>query len=517
MSLKQILQRLRGSIFGTPGQLQPPSEARGPEVPTPRPSPPTRAAHPPEQNVVTRRSAPPEKQVRHLIVGLDFGTSCTKLVFRDQVDRRSMAVPLWRPPSGGNPYLLPSTISLDSKGVFSLRPRDGIRTVWDPKMLLMDSPGGSFVVDGFGLVPNKTLAAAFLALALRRFRRWFQQQRASLYGGMDLIWELNLGIPARSFDTSETQDAFRQVAAVACLLSPKEAPLTFDGVESVMAEVAGFYRRPDFSRLEARREFGEFMADSIHVRPEIISSVLGYARSPLRREGLYLMVDVGAGTLDVSTFRIHQREGEDDFPIFTSEVQPLGAYRLHRRRVAAVIDQLSEETLRRMDEEVQVGGPLPSLPDYAPNLREQRLKEADSEFKHECEKLVSKVVCTTRRDRDCNASEWSKGLPVFLCGGGSRLAFYRDVLHTVEQLQKGAFNYQPPFRPFIATKLPQPTDLLAPEVAPGDFDRLAVAYGLSFSSLNIGEIQVPSQIDDMPKPQLIRSSLEDRFISKEMV
>lgn len=455
-------------------------------------------------------------QERHLVVGLDFGTSCTKIVFRDQADRRSIAVPLWRPPNGGNPYLLPSTVDVDAKGTFSLGTNGSLRAIWDPKMLLMDSPGGSIAVDGFGPVSTKVLAAAFLALALKRYRHWFQQEKSGFYRGMDLIWELNLGLPARSFDTSDVLEAFRQVAAAAAILSKEDSAPTIDSAEKALDDVRNFYRRGGSAPLGTAEDFGEFKADSIHLRPEIISGVLGYARSPLRKEGLYLMVDVGAGTLDVSTFRIFEREGEDSFSIFTSEVEPLGAYRLHRNRVAAVKDQLNEDILRRLYAQVQAEGPLPSLLEYAPGLNRKLLMDADLAFKSQCERLVSKVVCATRRDRDCNASEWSRGLPVFLCGGGSRLEFYKSVLHNVERIQAQSFNYLSRSKPFLYQQIPQPTDLVAPEAAPGDFDRLSVAYGLSFSDLNIGKVQVPSQIDDMPKPQLIRSSVEDRFVGKEM-
>jgi hypothetical protein len=482
-------------------------------------SPPRHATPSAEKSAIPSRPVVSERQERHLVVGLDFGTSCTKLVFRDQAERRSIAVPLHRPLNGGNPYLLPSTVSVDAKGAFSLGgigANGGLRTIWDPKMLLIDSPQGDFAVDGLGPIFTKVLAAAFLALTLQRYRQWFQHNKANLYRRAEAIWELNLGIPARSFDTTETLEAFRQVAAAAAILSNHDSVPTIEWSEKALEDAGLFYHRTKSLRLKTSQDFGIFQADSIHLCPEIISGVLGYARSPLRNEGLYLMVDVGAGTLDVSTFRIFEREGEDNFPIFTSEVQPLGAYRLHRRRVAAVKDQLDEKVLRRLDSEVQSDGPLPSLLDYAPNLNRKRLMDTDMAFKGECERLVSKVVCTTKRVRDINAPEWSKGLPVFLCGGGARLDFYKSVLRTVEENFARAFNYGPSSKPFVYRQIPQPTDLLASEAAPSDFDRLSVAYGLSFSSLNIGEIQVPSQIDDMPQPLCIRSSIEDRYVGKEI-
>lgn len=516
MPLKDLLERLRGALFRTQGRPHPASGVKIPQASSPTPGPKSGVAAPASKPAVRKQPVVTQKQERHLVVGLDFGTSCTKIVFRDQADRRSIAVPLWRPPNGRNPYLLPSIVSMDARGAFSLGAKGGERTIRDPKMLLMDSPAGSFSVDGFGPIPTQALATAFLALALQQYRRWFEQEKSGLYRGMDLIWELNLGIPARSFDTTEVLEAYRRVAAAAAILSKEDSAPSIHSVGKALDDVRAFYRCGGPASQGTSKDFGSFGADSIHLRPEIIAGVLGYARSPLRKEGLYLMVDVGAGTLDVSTFRIFEREGEDSFPIFTSEVAPLGAYRLHCNRVAAVKARLSDDVLRRLDAEVQAEGPLPALLDYAPDLNRKQLMDADLAFMSQCERLVSKVVCATRRDRDYNAPEWSRGLPVFLCGGGSRLHFYKSVLEKVERIQAQSFNYPPRSQPFLYQQLPQPTDLVAPGAAPGDFDRLSVAYGLSFSELNIGKVQVPSQIDDMPKPQLIRSSVEDRYVGKEM-
>jgi hypothetical protein len=70
-----------------------------------------------------------------------------------------------------------------------------------------------------------------------------------------------------------------------------------------------------------------------------------------------------------------------------------------------------------------------------------------------------------------------KNLPFFLCGGGSRLMLYRKLIDSLErpdQLQARL------------SKLAIPEFLEAPGLPPSDYDRLSVAYGLSF--VNVGQI-----------------------------
>lgn len=60
--------------------------------------------------------------------------------------------------------------------------------------------------------------------------------------------------------------------------------------------------------------------------PEFVAQVAVYARSPQRQDGLHLLVDCGAGTLDIATFNVGRQPGtnEDIYPILQSEVAPLG-------------------------------------------------------------------------------------------------------------------------------------------------------------------------------------------------
>lgn len=75
---------------------------------------------------------------------------------------------------------------------------------------------------------------------------------------------------------------------------------------------------------------------AIEVVPEVAAQAVGYARSTLRDPGLHLLVDVGATTLDICGFILHQAEGRDRYELLTTTVERLGALELHRERLGAL-------------------------------------------------------------------------------------------------------------------------------------------------------------------------------------
>ena len=69
---------------------------------------------------------------------------------------------------------------------------------------------------------------------------------------------------------------------------------------------------------------------------------------------------------------------------------------------------------------------------------------------------------------------------------------------------------------FQRMALPKPSDLEAPGLDAHHYHRLAVAYGLSFSSLDIGRITPPGEIPDIAA-NLVRLNVTSRYVSKDMV
>ena len=77
-------------------------------------------------------------------------------------------------------------------------------------------------------------------------------------------------------------------------------------------------------------------------------------------------------------------------------------------------------------------------------------------------------------------------VPFFLCGGGSRLSFYRDLRETLRRLPGYSWLGAQ------SRELAIPSDLRAEGLMRSDYDRLLVAYGLSM--LNLANVAAAAQI-----------------------
>jgi hypothetical protein len=131
-------------------------------------------------------------------------------------------------------------------------------------------------------------------------------------------------------------------------------------------------------------------------------------------------------------------------------------------------------------------------------------------FDQDFVKLVSQTIWTktvlmASEKSKHNDQTW-KPLPVFLCGGGSRMPFYMKIVEHFVLLRK-AKAY------FDLKKPPQPDDLFGIEIGE-EYDRLSVAYGLGYWDLGLflpdfEKTEIQAIGDDSPR-------WSDNFVSKDM-
>lgn len=400
---------------GQPSQRPSESKLSAPQAaPTaPKSGPPPGPAHRPtvgaEPRHTTSNTAP---RVLDLVIGLDFGTAFTKCVVRapTQAGEPTFAIPL-----GGRLHeeglLARSQVHQSEDGEYSLEPRDQAQLHSDLKApLIFGATVGNHV--------RENHIVAFLALVLRRARSWIIDQERALLKDRAVRWSLNLGLPAASHNDNFLERTFRNLGRLAWLVSTQEGPVSTAMIRAVRA-----------SRQEPNA--------SVDVIPEVAAAVTGYARSRQRRDGLHLLVDVGAGTFDACTFVLHDWGG-DRISILQAEVEPIGVLRhtLDPRQV-----------------------------------------------EREARRTVSMLLDTTRSRRDPNSPHWNGELRYFMAGGGRTIPEYRNSIPS---------GGPPFFREVGAIEARS----LKPTVSDATFRRLIVAWGLSYDSLNIGRIDKPHTIED---------------------
>lgn len=388
-------------------------------------------------------------------IGLDFGTAFTQVVIGQ--GSRSYAIPVGslRDDASEEPYVLPCRLAIAEGGSLSFGRGSGGRTVSGLKLRLMD---------GNRDAETLTHVIGFMALVLQQARRWFMSQHENVYRHNRFNWNINVGVPTAYYSDTKISDRYRKLVSAAWYVSTKAEYLTLPHVRSVGLE-GGALLHPD----------------NIAVFPEFATQVNGYARSPMRRSDLHLLMDVGAGTVDVSVFNVYVQEDEDLFPIFAGVVKRFGAdvLCLHRLRTTP------NGGLRKEDVDQGV------TDDVAHTLRVSRdvLDKLDKPFQKAIHEQANEAVTITRPQYPRSRC-WKNGVTFMLCGGGSHLKFYATVGQVMLEKNMPC--------PLNSVAFPKPGNLFAPGVSEADYHRLSVAYGLSFDQFDIGELRYPEPIDDRP-------------------
>jgi len=430
---------------------------------------------------------------RDIVMGFDFGTSASKVVLQDPSTRRAFAIPFDAVKQGVLSYLLPTSVDVAPAGRIRLG-GSGMHTA-DLKIRLMDAASTKNAV---ALHRARALCAAYIALAIRCARLWFLQHHVDAYGQLRLKWWLNLGVPTSSYDDKTTLSAFEIVARAAWRLS-------VDDGEIVEAAASACIRKSESTSFDSG-----LPPEQINVYPEVAAEISGYAKSDTRQKGLHLLVDVGASTLDCSTFIIYDNGAENAYAFLQVSVEKSGVYFLHRHRIAGI----AEYVRAKVDPFDQVS-PIPEhCSDLLPS--EAVLASIDELFRETAAGPIRHVVMETKKCRAPAEAQFRlerpAPIPVFICGGGSKLGLYRDLIAGTEKQLRNSGVRMGPYR---VIPLVKPEALAADTIADADYHRLAVAYGLSFHYFDLSRVTPPSHIEDQEPSRKVKEVSE--IVSKDQV
>ena len=420
-------------------------------------------------NVLTEGSKPKATDGEDLfiVLGLDFGTSSTKVVVRLPYETGEPAIAIPAPGpccSDQDPYLWQTVLWLRDEDIFSPWPEPGAEVVKSLKHGLIQ---GQRNVAGSGTgevvsVKSEVAAAAYLAYVVQYVKGWLQSNRRELFRQRRPRWLLNLGLPAASYDDLELAELYRRIGSAGLLLSDIGTPVSVEAAEKFLEDQ---HVVESGASKEAAEELG------VAVIPEAAAEMTAFAKSVRGAPGLYLLVDVGAMTLDACMFRLNQHTGSGDaYSFMAAQVRPLGVDSLHWF------------------------------------LAEGKTKP---EFIRQCERALRAVVWNTKRVRDPAAANWKPGndVPIFLAGGGASNPLHKEIVDSLGPWLK-QHTRNDGIRPL---KIPVPKGIELPEPLE-NFGRMAVAWGLSYPSPDIGRIEPMRDIEDIPPPA---RKPPGRFTSKD--
>lgn len=408
-----------------------------------------------------------------LVLGVDLGTSCTKVVIGDSGWKNTAwIVPYDEKLSGIAAYLHPTQFA-------------GERNL---KMRLMDCPGNRHV---------QSLLASCLAQTIQQACAWFQNNAPPDYAKRTVRWTLNLGFPGKSLEDSPLKAAYLDIAMRAMEIAFNKVPA--DACE----ESRKVFLPTDFRSESAKRP---------ELYPEIAAQLAGYIRSPYGKSGSLLMVDVGAGTLDVSTLIVGRTAVDELVSFQVCRVADQGALRLHQRRMEA-LEAAFPGSVEHGLVEFQDG--TKPLPENASGFVKETLYGMEAVFdaagaafaEDALDVVTSCVVGFRKRLKECHEQKgldpFGKNLRLMLTGGGSRSGFFRKLIHggaledAVCRFTRWAGEAGQRINNgegLLFEPLPVPRDIQnMPEAVRVDFDRLSVAYGLAFGGRNLMRVMCSSE------------------------
>ena len=431
-----------------------------------------------------------------IVMGIDFGTTFTKVVLRELGSRRSWAVPFTN--SKKNPYLLQGGACLE-QGFYRPVVNNDL-SIGSLKLPFLD---GSPVTE-----EHFARTAAYLAYVIAHTRQWFLETKESQFQRFAIDWTYHIGIPASSYSNEELVQTFEDLLDCALKLSML-----------VDDEGAGIYSsqaRRIAARLDRAEPYEEIVEDcaDLRVYPEIAAQLHGYVMSDRwdseRRK--FMLVDIGSGTVDATMVNVTQSEDERRYVFLKTMVTPNGTLMLHRnrlerlRKVAPRYPNGGGEALESMEGGVLGLGSWRYVPDHISEYLEAPYDEHvinnfDHRFRIDYQKRVTELLIQAKKtDPRFN----HKDLPIILCGGGSQNSLYSAYLDL--DLSQVSVSFKP-----IPVLAPRGLDMTAASTA--EFHRLSVAYGLAYEELAtvIGEEALENVDID------IGPSEERRFISKDDV
>ncbi|QDL37230.1 hypothetical protein [Rhodoferax sediminis] len=431
-----------------------------------------------------------------IALGVDFGTSSVKAVIGDSALGKSFVVPFGNQ-EGIEKYLLPSRLFQTG---FEFALAGGSECHRDLKLAFLAAPQDQ---------ENQVRIVAFLALVIQRARAWLLTQHAQTYRRTQLFWKLSVGLPAAHYQDSTLFEPFAHLCAVAWAVAGRTGPVD-------EPTIVGLLRQP-------LAHTGSDQDAEVMVIPEIAAQIYGFVVSTSfdrKAQNIFLMADIGAGTVDASLFHVFPaRGGKWDFEFFTSVVQPHGVSNLHRHRVdwwtyslqeSSAPAGLAQQLLQFKFQTDQQGNIPNSFVDYFAGIEVNARKGVPGPDHDFYDKTLAQVQGSTlwRAWKNNLVSQQTlSGVPFFLSGGGARMKFY-EALTT--SMSKAFSSYSWLYAtPRVMTP---PDDLVVDDIARVDYDRLSVAYGLS--RLELGRV-----LKALPMPRLISppaTSWTDHYISKDL-
>lgn len=423
----------------------------------------------------------------HIQVGIDFGTSSTKVVFSQLGHRFFRALDFNHDLPGYPNYCIPSLCSAGEKGNYLL----GIKAAralsgdaWDSgirrlKVVVAGEHDKRFcdpqTDDIFrNYLPNfrknyspRQLTAVFLAHVMAESTA--RIKKLPEYKGQQIDFAFNVCMPIDHLEHNEVKNAFQEVFGLSEILFNHWLKNKTLKINSKMIEESKTYK-----------------AQKVFAVPEAVASFASYLVSLQRERGLHAIIDFGAGTTDVSICNLFLSHGDPQCYWYAARNIPQGTIPIER----CIAEHIKSKNQISACTMYDINSCLNEICSQTRN--KGNLSKSD---KQAISSLISEILVKFRDSKDYK-STWGSAysylkidnqwfdVKIYTCGGGSYMPQVDEV-------------FAKPWWRHLNTrydvnKLPVPEDYdSGPAEAP--FDRMSVAYGLAIPLPQLGGYTLPNE------------------------
>ena len=412
-----------------------------------------------------------------VIAGLDFGTTFTKCIVRNLVNEAECFPVPFELKGGRGEYFVPSLI-IRSQGRVGT-PLDtemrGDGYVHFLKMRLLGhmDPAAKPWNKSDSHEEARNDVAFFLSHVICGIYKFVAKKWPDFGSHQDDVLRVNICIPVGDANRADVENEFLATLSAA-----------YSSVRLIGGKPVGFPNYAEVSSCINNPKADKRGWDYCASYPETSSNLQAFLKSPARRQGLYIMIDVGGGTLDVSIFRYTPMlQGDWKLTYLYSEVICSGSSQIDMRLKEKIPE--ADITYLRYLKESRAG--------FSGDQRQKALallsiveKQIFTEVAQAMGRTIGNSMDRISPDAGL-AQKDLKTVRFFFVGKGFVKYPYEDAIRLFHQNWLEA--------PQQVALVP-PSDIRWPVglVPASSFVRFTVAYGLSFLRENLEGCKFPDQV-----------------------
>jgi len=437
----------------------------------------------PLQVLEKKRISPVDEKPYTIYVGLDFGTSSTKVAYRISGGVEKV-IPMEISTMPNMHYAQPSLIAFKNKNNEILFGEEAYRYLenrnWDlgimcVKMLFAGSIDPDYknveLYDKFiqycelnnisaQYINPAYWVIAYLAWIIRKIKSKLDSQYKR-----SINLNINICIPLDTYEKENLRKGFQRAINVVEKISS-----LWNGKNDItlIKNIAEFWESTDADEIENSK---------IHIVPEAVAQMACYLNSLTAENKIHGVIDFGSGTTDFSIFNLRKDSGGERCAYWLNAVTyPIGMSNVERIVAKHADNLLDYRNLK-----------------YAVEHSYTQSEIIQKEIKNFLYQLWEKSryeVWGPAYGKELGQKKWEKNnVKIFVCGGGSGLKVVKEIF------KESWYKYEHVnWGPYQVERLAVPDDLVLEGIQYYDFPRLAVAYGLTTPRPKLYKYVLPKDV-----------------------